>query len=98
MKPNLGRFKDSEIDRLSIKLTEILSHVNLDNMSYRIIDGATDPLANTSRLFRHNMTPRPYMGIPISQTGGVYVYSIGNDNVDIRSTLPGSTFSMLLLG
>jgi len=98
MKPNLGRFQNSELDKMSIKLTQILSHVNLDNITYRIIEGTTDPTPNTSRVFRHGMDPRPWVGITQSQSGGVYVYSIGDVNVDIRSTLPNASFSMILLG
>lgn len=98
MKPNLGRFQEPNLDKLSIKLTQILSHVNLDNITYTIINGVTDPTPNTQRLFRHGMDPRPWTGITSSQTGGVYIYSIGNTDVDIRSTLPSATFSMIMLG
>lgn len=98
MKPNLGKFKDPELDNMSIKLTQILSHVNLDNITFRIINGVTDPTPNTSRVFRHGMDPRPWVGLTQGQTGGVYVYSIGNVDVDIRSTLPSSSFSMIMLG
>ncbi len=98
MKPNLGKFSNLELDRAAIKLTQILTHVNLDNMQYRVISGTTDPVANTQRLFRHGMDPRPWIGLFQTQGGGCYVRNIGNVDIDIRSTVAGSDFTIILLG
>lgn len=98
MKPNLSSaaFTDPELKKLISILVPILSNLNLDNMQYRTIQGSTDSAPNTSRRFPHGMNPRPYEVTFQAQDGGCYVYSIGNDAVDIRSTQSGATFTALL--
>lgn len=98
MKPNLSTaaFTDPELKKLISIFGPILSNLNLDNFQYRIIKGTTDSAPDTSRLFPHGMNPRPYEVTFQAQDGGCYVYSIGNDSIDIRSTKSGATFTALL--
>lgn len=98
MKPNLGRYKDGDTNDLSIKLTNILSNVNLDNVKYQTIEGVTDATANTSRIFKHGLNPRPWVVLFQSQDGGCYVQNISNTVVDIRSTRTSANFVALALG
>lgn len=98
MKPNLSSaaFIDPELKKLISIMVPILSNLNLDNFQYRVIQGVTDVTPDTSRLFPHGMNPRPYEVTFQAQNGGCYVYSIGNDSIDVRSTKSGATFTALL--
>lgn len=95
MKPNFDHHSGS--DNIENKLNRILSRINLDNFKYRIMNGTTDPTADTQRLFRHGMTPRPWIALPL--IGDVYIGSeISNTEVDVRSTQSSMDFRILLLG
>ena len=94
MKPNFGAH--SKFENKDLKLNAILSSLNLDNFSYRIITGTTDSVANTQRLFKHGMTPRPWVVLPVE--GDIYTYQISNTDVDIRSTQSAVAFKAYALG
>lgn len=96
MKPNLSRTRNNEINDLIEKLTRLLTSIDKDNFKYRIITGTTDSTANTQRLFKHGMSPRPWVVLPIR--GNIYINYIDNDNVDIRSTQTSITFEAIALG
>lgn len=96
MKPNFVKTDNPKLDTNLIKLNTILTSINLDNLHYRTITSVTDPVANTSRLFKHGMTPRPW-GWMI-YTGDIWVASIDNDFIDIRSTQVSMPFSIYILG
>lgn len=94
MKPN---FSIGDSNQLFVaKLNDILTSLNLDNLRYRTISGTTDSVANTQRLFKHGMTPRPWVVLPVE--GDVYIYRIDNTNVDIRSTQTSISFKAYALG
>ena len=98
MKPNFIKTDNPEFDSLLVKLNRILSGINLDNLQYRYVSGTTAGVAKTQYLIYHGMPTRPWIILPYESTGNIYVFSIGNDTVDIRSTQTSIDFTVLILG
>lgn len=96
MKPNLNTSDAPKHPAFLSKLNIILTSLNLDNFKYRIIQGETDTVANTQRLFKHGMVPRPWLCVPLD--GDVWFGPISNENIDVRSTQSGMNFRVLVLG
>lgn len=101
MKPNFVKTDNPKLDTNLFKLNGILTGINLDNLKYRMIGtlenpAFTDAVPNTSRLFKHGMNPRPWLCVPY--TGDVWIASIDNENVDVRSTQSSMQFSLYVLG
>lgn len=93
MKPNFLK-TDISADSLVQKLNYILTNLNSANFLAREITGETDPVADTQRLFKHGMGVRPT--VTLITIGDVYIASIDNNFIDIRSRLPSTNFSISL--
>lgn len=69
--------------------------LGLDNFQGKSVSGVTSGSANTSKLFPHNTNPQPIGGIILF--GNVYIHSISITDVDIRSPLADTEFSLFLI-
>lgn len=96
MKPNFSNYSDPDLNEVATKLSRILTNLNLDNLNHRFITGTTDPVANTQRLFKHGMTPRPSIAWTVE--GNAYVKQISNTDVDVRSNQASQNFKLIALG
>ena len=96
MKPNFPKYESYELNNLADILKSLLIRLDIDNLKTRRVTGTTDSVANTSRLFRHGFSKRPWMVLPY--TGDIYIQTIGNDDVDIRSARTSQDFEVIVFG
>lgn len=74
--------------------TMLYGGLGLDNFDGRILSGTTSSSSHTSQTFKHGMKPKPVGGIVV--LGNVYLYSIDDTYVDIRSDQTSVEFTILL--
>lgn len=101
MKPNFVKTDNPKLDTNLFKLNGILTGINLDNFKYKLIGtlevpAQTDAVPNTQRLFKHGLVNRPWLCVPYF--GDIWIASIDNDFVDVRSTQSSMNFSLYVLG
>jgi len=96
MRPQFKKYADKDLDEISSQLNFYLSRLAEDNFRTRYLTGITNVTANTQQTFPHGMKPRPFMAVPVS--GNVYVQSIDNTNIDVRSTQTSIPFTLLVFG
>lgn len=93
MKPNFLK-TDSDSDSLIQKLNFQFTNVNASNFNGRTITGTTNPVANTQFLVKHGFTVAPRL--ELLRIGNVYIQSIDNTYIDVRSMLPSIYFEITL--
>lgn len=87
--------KNSDINKLAGDVSTILSNLDIKNLKYQIVSGITSGSANTKYEIRHNFKVPPTVAIPI--TGDVYIQSISDTVLDVRSTQTSIAFRLLVL-
>ena len=94
----LPRFEttDRELSRFADFLRGILTRITVDNFDSILIDGITDPTADTIKIFKHGRGATPRM-VDVLE-GDVYIQSgtRGPEIIDVRSRFADQTFKLRL--
>lgn len=69
--------------------------MSMDNFRIQIHSGTTEEQPDTRFRIRHSMSPKPQIVLPI--VGDVYIESIDDEFIDVRSTKPLVAFKVLCI-
>jgi hypothetical protein len=95
MKPNLVKSDTVDIDKLILKLNTLFSRMGIDNLDSKFFSGTTSATPEDPFMVKHGLSPRPRA--VFVTIGDIYVKSIDNDVIDVRSSKASEPFEILAI-
>jgi hypothetical protein len=95
VKPNFANVDAPDSDKMVQKLNHLFTRIATDNFDGKFLTGTTAGTADTQFRVKHGMVPRPR--IAIVSLGDIYIKSIDNDSIDVRSSKTTESFEILAL-
>jgi len=97
MKALTNRIPDNQqIDESIENLTQVLNGgIESENFNYQKISGTTTEIANMTRMFQHRLKEKPALCFPV--LGCVYIETVTDSEIDVRSIAQNETFTIIIV-
>jgi hypothetical protein len=73
----------------------INGRLDMNNLNMQVLHGTTAETSDTEKQFTHSMSPQPHTWLPL--VGDVYIQSISDATIDVRSTKKNVAFKILCI-